>query len=129
MKRWNVKERALMTACMGTTLKVPMQVVILKTDCEGEHPIKVTDVRGNVYYCSAEELKILNNENNRINNELFKGAVRKASLPTFKEIERRFFSMYQVREQCSESADAALVIQMAEKSLFNEMRNGCRWEE
>lgn len=118
-----------MTACMGTTLKVPMQVVILKTDCEGEHPIKVTDADGNVYYCSDEELRAKKEESNPIMDISLKKAVRRDPLPTFKEIERRFFAMYQVREQCAESADAALVIQMAEKSLFNEMRNGCRWEE
>lgn len=54
--RWKVKDRALMTRCMETPIKNPVDVVVLRTDCGGGHPIKVTDKDENVFYCAATDL-------------------------------------------------------------------------
>lgn len=54
--KWKMKDHALMTRCMELPVKKPIEVAVLRTNCGGEHPIKVTDKDGNVFYCAEGDL-------------------------------------------------------------------------
>ncbi len=52
-----------------------------------------------------------------------------SALISFQEVSRRFRAMLRVQDQCDGSVDAILVIQMAERTLYEDIKAGCRWEE
>ncbi|WP_290155420.1 hypothetical protein [uncultured Dubosiella sp.] len=129
--RWKVKDRALMTRCMELPVKKPIEVAVLRTNCGGEHPIKVTDKDGNVFYCAEGDLMDPASKNKPAPIVKSKPVPSDppSALISFQEVSRRFRAMLRVQDQCDGSVDAILVIQMAERTLYEDIKAGCRWEE
>lgn len=129
--KWKENDHALMKSCMDTILKTPIEVVILNTNCEGQHPIKAADRNGMVFYCADSDLREMPGQSNTQIDEVIRPCEIKVpkTLPTFQEIERCFLSLYRVLDQCEGSADASLVVSLAKRSLYEDIKLGCRWEE
>ncbi len=125
-----MKDHALMIRCMETPIKNPVDVVVLRTDCGGGHPIKVTDKDGNVFYCAATDLMEPTGKSNPAPIVKSKPVPSDppSTLISFQEVARRFRAMLRVQDQCDD-IDATLVIEMAERALYEDIKAGCRWDD
>lgn len=141
----------------GVRFKSPIQVEVLSVDSGSMHPIKVRTKAGRIYYISEEELQkraskaekkpadlivpedvkkeaeimaekrietlLTSGELTMTKTEIRTEAVHK--LPSFQDIKRKFYSIRAIGLSGAEGAE--LVADLAEKALFEEIKNGCTW--
>lgn len=121
----------------------PVRIVVAGI-VEGDlHPIKVRTNTGRVYYCRESEIQTRPAKAERkpaqliVPEEVKKEAEEMAekrmeeinarSKPTFEEVAESFYSLAEIgRGEQTHARD--VVISLAEKALFDMIKNGCRWE-
>lgn len=132
----------------GVRFKNPVQVVVKSIDSGSMHPIKVQTRDGSTYYVSEEEFqrraaKAEKKPANLIVPEKIKQEAEqmaekkiqefkeeqkaKPKKPTFEDICTKFYALASVGAN-GESPARDIVLRLAEKALFDEIKEGCVWE-
>ena len=127
----------------GVTFNEPMKIEIMGF-CEGDlHPVKVRSQNGRIYYCTEAEIQTRAAKAakkpaplivpEKVKKEAEKMAekrmeeIKARSMPTFEEVAESFYSLAEIgRGEQTHARD--VVISLAEKALFDMIKNGCRWE-
>lgn len=109
------------------------------------HPVKVKSIKsGVVYYCKHEEIQTRAAKAERkpaktaVSEDIRKEASKMAEKrmeelknegkPTFAEVTEKFYALAQVGSENKESPAMDTVIALAEKALFEEIKNGVTWK-
>lgn len=123
----------------------PMKVEIVGF-CEGDlHPVKVRSQNGRIYYCREAEIqtraaKAAKKPAPLIVPEKVKVKAEKMAekrmeelqtakkLPAFSEVLESFMALCKVGIERPESREMDIVMQLAERALFDRIKDGCVWE-
>lgn len=127
----------------GVRFQQPMKVQVLSV-LEGDlHPLKVKGLDGRIYYCKEDEIQTRAAKAQRkpaktavsedIRKEASKMAekrmeeLKNAGKPTFAEVTEKFYALAKAGFENKESEEMDLVLALAEKALFEEIKDGVVW--
>lgn len=130
----------------GVTFKKPVKVQVVSILAGDLHPVKVKSLSdGSVYYCTEKELQTRAAKAERrpaslvVTDDIRKEAaemaekrmaeIKNAGKPTFAEVREKFYALAKVGTEHKESPAMDLVLTLAEKALFNEIKDGVVWGE
>lgn len=143
VKNWKPGDIGWIQTCdmNGIIYQKPQQVKVLSVESEGLHPIKVQTVKsGDVLYCTLAELqtRAAKAERNparavpeKVKKEAEKMTEKKIAefmnRPTFAEVAESFYAIAEIG-RTEESKARDVVISLAEKALYDKIKDGCVWE-
>lgn len=147
--KWKVGDHAYMKADISGPLAVPVLVKIIKVGCEGIHNIKVHEAANpnQIYYCNSRGLskRKAQAERNRksiaipqdIKEEAeertekrmseIKEKIDKQNLPSFQEFMVKARACVLTIDRYN-TEETLVMARLAEKQLYEEIKNGCVWE-
>lgn len=143
VKNWKPGDIGWIQTCdlNGIDFKKPQQVKVLSVESTGLHPVKVQIMKtGDILYCTLAELqtRVAKAERKpakavpeKVKKEAEEMAEKKIAefmnKPTFAEVAESFYAIAEIRK-AEESRARDVVISLAEKALYDRIKDGCVWE-
>lgn len=143
MSKWKVGETGWISGSEvnGCQFKAPVRVRVLARTDPDIHPLKVADDKGRVFYCSDKELHgraakakrqpaelIVTESIRRKAEEMAEQRIKEfeqAQKPAFQDIATAFYAI----GQALSDGTPRIVLDLAEKALYQEIKDGCVWTE
>lgn len=119
--------------------------VVEAVGCAGVESIRCRMANGYTFYASQWDLRKENEPDDpkdkksikkqanlltqeRINKIKTMNEKEKQKLPTFQELSEKFYALARFTEHNAEDQTNSIIVQLAEKQLYEEAKNGCTWD-